>query len=416
MMDLAITTTKKQLTNAQVEKKRQRNLRRRNAKKANLMGRMSQYTPGPMMTVAPSVDTAIRNAVKRISGRLTSEGMSFLKCAFAPPDFASNNVGGVPDDFQGLSLVKRHRLIGNLSSLIASNTDVYIILAPVPGYAYFYLTKAAGVLPVATDIFLGVPYADSGSLFSSTTTAADIVSDFRFMSNHIEIIPTVNQMAWTGSIQTMRIKLSQTIRVNYGTTGAQAANILGLNGLNAIVNFGNVQQYTSPVINGMYTGAYNSGVNFPFTAVSENSTMLPNILSTASGDWGALSSPGSTGAFAGLDNNFDSIAVKISGMGATNNNSFIIKTWSCVEYKVVSGSVLYEYQTNSPCDEYSLKLYREIIKDLPIAVTYSDNENFWTRVLSIIRRASGALSVIPGPYGSIAGGVNAITTGIESLL
>lgn len=408
----------KQLTPQQVAQKRERNRRRRASRSAKSIMKLNSYSqptlysPGPMMQSAPSVDTAIRAATRRIKGSLTEQGASFLKCAFAPPDFASNNVGGVPDEFAGLSLVKRHKFVGNLTSLSTASTDTYVILAPVPGIAYYYLATSAGAALTSTSSFAAVPYADFTTLFSGSSTASDVVNEFRFMSNHIEIIPTVNQMQWTGSIQVMRCKISIVSRANSATTGAEANSILSVSGLNAVTNFGIGQQYTGPFFNGMYTGAYCSSPTFNFSQIIENQSAMPNVLYAS--DWGQLNN-GSI-AFPGLDNNFDSILIKFSGMGTNVNNSALIKTWACVEYKVVTGALLYEYQTMSPTDEYAIKLYREIIKNLPIAVTYMENEGFWTRVLSIIKRASGSLAMLPGPYGGIAGGVHMITTGIESLL
>lgn len=402
---------KKPLTTEQKAKRRERNrARRQNLMAMNSGLRPATFNAGPLAN-PPSVDNSLRGAMRKVSGVLTHQGSSFLKCAFAPPDFAANDVAGVPDDFAGLSLVKRHKYIGNIQSLNTPSTDTYILLLPVPGVAYYVLTKPSGNLPVSSDNFTPVLYPDFGNLFANSLSTADTVTDFRFMSNHIEVIPTVNQMQWTGSIQVMKCKVSLVIRANNATTGAMGANLYTVTGLNGITNFANGYQYTGPLINGMYAGAYCTESTFKFSQVLENQIAVPSTVTTA--DWGQLNN----GAlpFPGLDNNFEAIFIKFSGMGTTAANSALVKTWACVEYKCVVGSALYEYQTLSPTDEYALKLYREVIKNLPIAVTYMDNDNFWTRILSIIRRVSGAMSVIPGPYGGIASGVNLVSTGIEAL-
>ena len=62
-----------------------------------------------------------------------------------------------------------------------------------------------------------------------------------------------------------------------------------------------------------------------------------------------------------------------------------------------------------------MKVYRELINSLPIAVPAADNANFWQRVLSIIRTISGVGAMIPGPYGMISSGVNTITGALTEL-
>jgi hypothetical protein len=346
---------------------------------------------------------------------LTTAGAGFLKCAFAPPDFASEEIRGVPDEFEGLSLIKRHKLVSPFT--ISANTDYYFVLAPVPGYAYFYLSVTAGSTLTNVFTLTGVPYADSSTIFGSNAnydTTADILSDFRYVSNHIELIPTVNQMQWTGSIQVMRARLSMTVRPNQ-STAYPANNIHAVNGLQAINNFGNVQQYTGNFHAGCYSGAYNTDSSFNFCPIVEGLGSIPNSISSLDGDFGQLGGYNNI-PLAGIDPHFDSIMIKISGIGSNTLDSMMIKTWSCVEYKVVTGSILYEYQNLSPCDARALALYRAVIKQLPIAVPYFENEGFWERVLRIIKKMSAGGSFIPGPIGTVSSGVNAITSGLEQLL
>lgn len=337
---------------------------------------------------------------------ISPAGMAFLKCAFAPPDFSGSNVSGYPDSYSGLSLVKKHRL--TQTRTMTASTDRYFLLAPIPGIAYCFLDKTANSAVTANDNWTAVTYPDYNSLFSGSSVTADVVTDFRYISNHIEIIPTVNQMTWTGGIQVMKCQVSMSIRPN--NLAGPPDNLFTITGLQAVNGFGNANQFSGPFINGLYSGAYASDSSRDFSRIIEGITTMPDTIVT--GDFTQIN----TIAFPGLDNTFESVIVKISGIGTNTNNSFMIKTWACVEYKVVVGSVLYEYQSLSPCDPVALELYRKIVALLPIAVTYMENENFWTRVLSIIRRVSGAMSVVPGPYGLMAGGVNAISTGLEQLV
>jgi hypothetical protein len=57
--------------------------------------------------------------------KISREGMAFLKCAFAPPDFGESLATGVPDSFEGTSLVKKHRYV--ISQSIPANTDRYYL-------------------------------------------------------------------------------------------------------------------------------------------------------------------------------------------------------------------------------------------------------------------------------------------------
>lgn len=378
--------------------------KRQNRKLRNEVMVMTSGIPG----VAPSVDNKIRTMIQKNSKGITSQGVSFLKCAFAPPDFAANDVAGYPDNYTDMSLVKKHK--NTVAITLAASTDVYLLLCPTPGVSYWSLTKAAGVAPIATDFWIPNNYSDFNALFPGTGSTADIVTSFRFISNHIEVIPTVNQVSWTGAIQVIKTSITVNTRPNPASTGAQAGNILAANGFQAVNNFGNTTQYSGPFINGLYSAAYSSDSSRDFSRISEGVGNVPANLVVGTDFMGFNST-----VFTGIDNTFDSVIIKISGVGTNTNNSLLIKTWACVEYKVVAGSALYEYQTLSPCDPVALEIYRQVIRMLPTAVTYMDNENFWQRVLGIIKRISGTLSIVPGPYGMMASGINAVSTGIEQL-
>jgi len=343
------------------------------------------------------------------SNRISPEGMAFLKCAFAPPDFANSKILGVPDDFQGRSLVKKHRSVSPVNFATA-NTDYYYLVLPVPGYQYFFATSPAGVPLNNATVFVGVPYSDFASFFADRFSAANIVDKFRFVSQHFELIPTVNQANWSGSIQAFRLPIAVGIRPGSAASGPLSYNITGINGVNAT----NVDMYTGPFNLGVYTAGYNTGATFNFSQIFENVVSVPNNPDNLAGDFGVVTTPTGTG-FTGFDNQFDSLLIKVSGMGTNVSNSGIIKTWACVEYQAVTGSSVYEYQNFSPCDHHALDLYRKIINELPVGVSFVDNDGFWARVLAIIRNISGAASVLPGPYGMAASGVNTLATALGQL-
>lgn len=385
--------------------------RPRRSKGANALGYVSN--PNTISVVQPpgvsnaKVSRAKPYKLMQSLPRASQAGMAFLKCAFAPPDFASSDVRGVPDSFQGKSLVKKHRFIGNIT--FARGFDYYILLLPVPGYSYFFFSLPANTPVVASTVLNGVTYSDYQNLFNAAGTGsgntADVVNRFRYVSNHVEIIPTTNSMSWTGNFQVFRVPIQFAPRPS--TVAINQYTVSGLNGLNAT----NADQYTGPFNLGAYAAAYNTGNGFDFSSIVEGLVTVPTTV--IAGDFGTIST---TFGFTGFDNNFDCVCVKLSGVGDNPLDTCIIKTWACVEYLAVLGSSVYEYQTFSMSDPVALDMYRKIIRELPVGVSYLDNEGFWTRVLSIIKRMSGAAAVLPGPYGLAAAGVNMTASALESLV
>lgn len=335
---------------------------------------------------------------------LTQAGMAFLKCAFAPPDFSETQVQGIPDMFRGKSLLKKHRLV--TTTTFSGGTDYYILLLPIPGFSYFLGTTVAGVAPASTIVFTGVPYADYSALFPAANPA-DIVNSFRFVSNHFEIINQTNQMSWSGAISILKLPVKFVVRPDPSFSD----RIFGITGLQSILST-NANQYNGSFFDGGYTGAYNIAPDFEFVSVPENIGNVP--LSIAAYDFGQINVAGRS--FTGFDNSMESILIKITGITAATAVSAMIKTWSCVEYTALDNSSIYEYQTVSPpLDEFALRLYRETAIALPIGVKFSQNADFWKRVLSIIRTLSGAGRFLPGPYGLISSGINTAANGIASL-
>lgn len=340
------------------------------------------------------------------SARVSEGGLAFLKCAFAPPDFDQTRVQGAPDKFEGQSLVKKHRLV--TPETFEAARDVYYILAPVPGVAYFRASVGAGGPIGPATPFQAVHYSDAVSMFGDNTgqTAGDKVTKFRYVSSHIEFVPTTNQMTWSGNIQSWKMPISVEVRNAAASTGVYG--LTGLQGCNAT----NANQYTGPFNLGVYTACYSKASTFEFNPVIEGNPAIPADLATA-GTFGQF--VGTTSNLPGFDNSFDSLVVKVSGVGSNASNTCIIKTWACVEYQVLAGTDLYEYTTFSPCDELAIAIYKKVVNELPVGVAFTDNEGFWRRVLQIIRNMSGGLSVLPGHYGMAASGVHMLSSAIDAL-
>jgi len=404
------TTIRRQVTTQQRERRRERRRNQRARKRQRIASSLSGNIAlqQGVYPLPGSADTGLRRLqrVRMVQGeKITMQGLSFLKCAFAPPDFSSNDIAGVPDEFHGTSLTKKHRLISPIT--LAASQDLYILFLPTPGIAYWTASVVPGAGVTAATGFNPVYYSDSVTMFGNASTAADIVTKFRYVSNHIEIVPTVNQMQWTGNIQCWKAPIATFVREG----GANSSDMLSISGIRACTST-NANQYTGPFNLGVYSGAYNANAKFDFQPIMEGIGNIPGSL-TAS-DFGFLASAAS--GFYGLDNEFESIIIKISGVGVNANNTAIVKTWACVEYQCVPGNLLYEFSSLSPTDAFAIRVYREIINNLPVGVSFTQNDSFWQRVLRIIKAISGGLSVLPGPYGSVATGVNMISSGIESLV
>jgi len=356
---------------------------------------------------APSVSTNPRRPQKLSPvGRITQSGFNFLKCAFAPPDFSNTGVTGVPDQFRGPTLLKKHRLVSQLA-LSAAN-DYYILLAPVPGFSVFTAAVATGTPIVAGTVFLGTPYSDFTNLFATPTTVADQVNSFRFISNHIEVISNNNQMTWSGNISVFKMPIKVSFRAAGVTSLADQIQITGLQSVNST----NANMYNGKLYDGAFSYAFSSSSTFNFCEILENLIQIPMAADTS--DFGILGTTGVTVPIPGFDNGFETVLVKISGMNQAQ--SVTLKTWACVEYTPLDTSALYEYSNISPqYDAAAMAAYREIALSLPIAVPVVMNAGMWERVLRILRSITGIGSALPGSYGAISAGANMIVGGLQEL-
>lgn len=359
------------------------------------MGKLSRYAPH-------------LQAQKLLRGRqLSPAGVNFLKCAFAPPDFAFTGDMGIPDKSPNRRLLKRHRLVTPFT--FAAGTDYYFLILPTPGVAAWSFNLPAGTVVPASAGFDAIKYSDFSSLFGAGGAAgdeADIVNAFRYVSNAFELVPTANEMTWSGSVQMWKAPIRCVSRS--GLTNAQQYALTGVESVNGT----NADMYVDKFTRGGYTLAAKNTAEFEWSDILENQNNLPTNVITPGVDFGRLQG-GTTGSVCGIGN-MDAIVVKVSGVDA--DETCILKFWSCVEYQVNAGTAVYDYShAGPPCDDLALELYNEIAKTLPVGVSYLDNEAFWQRVLKIIRSASGGLSLIPGPYGAAFGGVNAIATAIQEL-
>lgn len=379
---------------------------------ANTQGVKSQFTAAPSYSLGVQGYHGEKQ-MQEFGHKISADGMKFLKCAFAPPDFAGSDIKGVPDSYNGSSLIKKHRLTQSIVN--SAGRDTYLLLLPVPGIACYRIDLAAGANLTSSDQFDPVFYSDCATMFPNGADTTLNFNSFRYISNHIELVPTVNATQWAGSITAWKLPIAVVTRSGIAGVGSGLLTVTGLQAVNAT----NVNMYSGPICNGIYSGCYSGDSSFRFTNIIDDASSIPSTIQ--GGDFGRLRTgimPNSTQAMGvtGFDNAFECLVVKISNNSSTLNNSFVLRSYACVEYKVSPGSALKEFESVSPCeDEEALKLYRAIVNELPVGVHYLDNDTFWQRVLDIIARLGMVGSNLPGPYGMISAGVGGIAAGIRNL-
>lgn len=329
----------------------------------------------------------------------TASGAGFLKCAFAAPDFASDNNAGIPDTYSGKTIVKSHRLSGTLTMTTA--TDTYILILPTPGYAFWKAEVAAGTPPTQTTVWSGTRFSDTNSVFPSALSSTNF-TQFRMVSNIFELKCTSNATQWSGSITAWKFPTTFNV-IGQTTLSANQTNLYQVNGLqNASVPPG--MCYTTTQNMGIYTPCYHLTEEFIFKPVLNNCY----VNRTDSDSYGYLDQE-----IFGFDNDMEGMCIRIQA----SNTSFITKNWQCVEYQVNMSSALYDYaRISASKDEKALRIYHEFTKNSPIAFTSFENDTMWERILRMFMSATAAASFMPGPYGAVAGGLNAVGSGLQAIL
>lgn len=345
-------------------------------------------------------------------------GRNFLKCAFAPPDFNNDPGQGIPDEFDGKVLSRKHVLTQSIS--FPAGRDTYILVAPTPGVAYWTCDVAIGGT-IAAQTFKAVPMPGFTGLFGRERgLRADQVSAFRYASMVAGLYPTSNLMQFAGAISVWKVPLSAALTsydqalVSAGVTIPQTVwAVNGLQGLNAV----SPDNYTGSFIEGMFSQSVSNEAEFDFHPILEGLQKVPPELTTLeeSGQYAYLDAGDeATAGFLGLGD-MDAIVIKVTTATAAVNTA-VLKTWACLEYRVNPDAAVYQYAHNSPShDPLALAAYRKIAQEVPVAVACKDNATFWQRVLGIMNAALTGAMAIPGPVGMTATGIRGITDTIQAL-
>lgn len=352
----------------------------------------------------------------------TQAGLDFLKCAFAEPDFQNMAPSGIPDGNLGRVLLHSHRSVTPMST---GTNDMYIVVPPIPGYSHFIHNGP----PDPTSTFQGTAFSDASQLLDPDPMMN--INNFRMVSNIVEVVPTMNDMTWQGSIEVYKIKvqISPTSKsfIVSGTSSDMglAPTVYGLQGVG---NNSAYDKFVAPFKHGAYSIALSTDPEFKMKApvvLKDSGGNNSNVPDTTANQlpsyrYGYLLADGDYSILGTSE--METIVIKISGHSTAQ--SFVLRRWSCVEYSPAMSSTLYPYSRQSPPeDAVALSSYMYAARQIPIAVPYYQNAGFWDTFVNILRGAtrvvgvvSGALSLLPGPAGVIASGVATVASGVSSVL
>jgi hypothetical protein len=329
---------------------------------------------------------------------ITAAGRAFQKCTLAPFDFTGTDFVGIPDEFDGQVITKNHRIVSSLPSYTTGH-DLYIVQLPIPGIAYFYGDRAAGSTSAIT--LTAVSYDDTATLFPAGHEDYN-VTDFRYASNVLEFVPTVNEMTWGGSVQVSKAKVEMvSAAAPFGGGAIGTWEYVG--GLAELMN-SLKQQAVFPLNQGAFSPAYNTEANFEWRPVTSaySLTNLTTNQSTA-GPVDAVITFAGTPNFTGLGT-FEATVMKFPAIIASQSG--LIRCNACIEYQVTPTSIVYDYAHMSPAyDPLALAQIKEFHKNVPAAVKFADNATFWETFLSWTSKAATIASYLPGPLGIVGTGI-----------
>lgn len=330
---------------------------------------------------------------------MTKPGLAFLQDAFAPPDFQQLEVYGVPDKYVGKTVTKQHLFSGTVTMDSEAGIDTIVLVAPVPGYAYFAAQGAAGA-PAASLTFEGVAFLDAPSDFGNTPDeAAFNYSKFRVVALSTEINIISNPLTTSGSISASRIPMELEPQTVHDGTHLQYL-ISGNRGIDATL-------FRADYIKPSHVGAYSVSIHDqPDWEFKPILTELGQIRSVDNSDAGFLMTSNGLQGITGMGDH-DTLVFRLSGQEPSTK--FSIQVWMTVEYQIQPNSALAAFAHASPGeDPIAMHHYRTMAASLPPAVPSRENAGFWNMLSGIVSGAGSFLGkVLPGPFGLIASGVGA---------
>jgi len=357
---------------------------------------------------------------------LTNVSKDFIKAATCAPD--NNLTPRIPDGSGSRTFTQK---FSKQVAVECNPGDTLMIVCtptlPIAAYSVSYNT-AAGYLPAAglypTLLSSGSEYLETKTEFPewesliaptgvSNTSSVDAG---RIISLSAELECTTNAFNQYGTVSCFKTPLALTSTPDVLSGGAIAPSTLQVTGGAALPPQGvTTGAYLAPVRNGAYAVSMNreggTGL-FLFSDFLNNTWQGETMYCTINGTAGGVDRIPFKGVPFLWDNSYDTIVFKITvPAGVPSAQSFILKNWVTVEMRTVYGSFLHGIASPAPPrDPQAFKLYGAIQDNLPEAVPSKDNPDFWNTILSIIKPISGVASLIPGPIGTVAKGVHAVSS------
>lgn len=349
---------------------------------------------------------------------LSPEGEALLKTATAAPDFEQAELEGIPDNYNGPTVVKKDYIFQTV--VAAAGHATYFIVPPTAGTSHYRMGYTPGIEnlnpltgnPLTDgDIFIGQNYPDSAQIFPGAESLSEVnnsaqLSKGRLMALSAELNCVTNSFNQYGTISCWKTPLARTT-APYDQVGVDVSDNLLITGGQGLVKVAlGSQAYVAPVREGAYSVSMNREQDFSFYPV------LDELFKSS--ETKAIIEAGDNLTFIGcspvFDNGFDSIIFRIDVPPGTQDQSFVLKIWKVWEYQPTFNSLLYNFAHLSPnVDESSLALYRAMCRELPTAVSDKQNPDFWDAVLAGVQESSNLLGGMPGFAGLAGKGVHAIT-------
>lgn len=321
--------------------------------------------------------------------------------ALAPADFGVGTFQGIPDSYDGRVITKSWTYTAALPAL-TDGLPTYIVSAPIPGVAYLYGQVIAGALALTP-----VYYSDYTTIFPGGLEATN-VTNFRYAGMAMEIIPTVNAMTWTGSVQVFRGPMELAL---FGSAAATVG--LTLTGLAPLVE-STKPDAVHPFNMGCFCVSRQTQHDFPFHPVYPGTITTEIAVSQKSGGAVTTSLAGATSVVG--CGSMEVIVYKIPSYLATGN-LLTLRCWAFTEMQVSSASALYEYaHISPPSDPVALAIVKRAYNEIQLCVPFYENDGLWSNVLAWIKNATELLSFVPGPVGEIATGASIVAEAISRLV
>lgn len=328
----------------------------------------------------------------------TSEG--FLKCSLAPFDFASIEFRGIPDG-SSCNIFSVHSSFVQEITVEAGKT-MNILVAPSPGIACYM----SPILTGESADFKPYAYPDVSQMFPANGKQF-YVSDFRFVSNAVEITNTTPSISAGGVIKVMDLDLEMTLTKSGLEKVTPIWDVLGF------PDSMDQKVYVDNVKYGMAGVCVNRDAQFDWTKIVGGEQAGEVEILMGNND-ASLYRPAvwksATHLCRGLDNSFTSKLIQIKAP-ADKSQTLFIKTMACVEYRPEPDTLLSQIATQAPqLDLVALQEYKKMVRVNPVAVRRAGNSGFFDFLKKAVKGVSGVLSHIPGPVGMISSGVNSLVS------